>query len=78
MVQTSKTDHFFNLAPFRSLLTVLIDFGMAGKLLTSATRRCSPFVDSVSRIWTKPKNRWLAVGLQQLQPLANQRRRQYN
>ena len=28
---------------------------MAGKLLTSATRRCSPFVDSVSRIWIKPK-----------------------
>ena len=28
---------------------------MAGKLLTSATRRCSPFVYSVSRIWTKPK-----------------------
>ena len=50
MVQTSKTDHFFKLAPFRSPLTDLIDFGIAGKLLTSATRRCSPFVDSVSRI----------------------------
>ena len=55
MVQTSKTDHFFKLAPFWSPLTDLIDFGMAGKLLTSATRRCSPFVDSVSRIWIKPK-----------------------
>ena len=50
MVQTSKTDHFFKLAPFWSPLKDLIDFGMAGKLLTSATRRCSPFVDSVSRI----------------------------
>ena len=50
MVQTSKTDHFFKLAAFRSPLTDLVDFGMAGKLLTSATRRCSPFVDSVSRI----------------------------
>ena len=38
MVQTSKTDHFFKLAPFWSPLTDLIDFGMAGKLLTSATR----------------------------------------
>ena len=28
---------------------------MAGKLLTSATRWCSPFVDSVSRIWIKLK-----------------------
>ena len=37
MVQTSKTDHFFKLAPFRSPLTDFIDFGMAGKLLTSAT-----------------------------------------
>ena len=55
MVQTSKTDHFFKLAPFCSPLTDLIDFGMAGKLLTSATRWCSPFVDSVSRIWIKPK-----------------------
>ena len=55
MVQTSKTDHFFKSAPFRSLLADLIDFGMAGKLLTSATRRCSPFVDSVSRIWIMPK-----------------------
>ena len=55
MVQTSKTDHFFKLAPFWSPLTDLIDFGMAGKLLTSATRRCSPFVDSVSHIWIKPK-----------------------
>ena len=50
MVQTSKTDHFFKLAPVWSPSTDLIDFGMAGKLLTSATRRCSPFVDSVSRI----------------------------
>ena len=55
MVQTSKTDHFFKLAPFWSPLMDLIDFGMAGKLLTSATRRCSPFVDSVSLIWIKPK-----------------------
>ena len=55
MVQTSKTDHFFKLAPFWSPLPDLIDFGMAGKLLTSATRWCSPFVDSVSRIWIKPK-----------------------
>ena len=55
MVRTSKTDHFFKLAPFWSPLTDLIDFDMAGKLLTSATRRCSPFVDSVSRIWIKPK-----------------------
>ena len=55
MVQTSKTDHFFKLAPFWSPLTDLIDFGMAGKLLTAATRWCSPFVDSVSRIWLKPK-----------------------
>ena len=46
---------FFKLAPFRSPLTDLIDFGIAGKLLTSATRRCSPFVDSLSRIWIKPK-----------------------
>ena len=45
-----KTDHFFKLAPFRSPLTDFIDFGIAGKLLTSATRRCSPFVDSLSRI----------------------------
>ena len=50
MVQTSKTDHFFKSVPFRSPLTDLIDFGIAVKLLTSATRRCSPFVDSVSRI----------------------------
>ena len=35
-VQISKSDHFFT--PFRSPLTDLIDFGMAGKLLTSATR----------------------------------------
>ena len=55
MVRTSKTDHFFKLAPFWSPLTDLIDFGMAGKLLTSATRWCYPFVDSVSRIWIKPK-----------------------
>ena len=55
MVQTSKTDHFFTLVPFWSPLTDLIDFGMAGKVLTSATRWCSPFVDSVSRIWIKPK-----------------------
>ena len=55
MVQTSKTDHFFKLAPFWSPLTDLIDFGMAGKLLTSATRTCSPFVDTMSRIWLKPK-----------------------
>ena len=55
MVRTSKTDHFFKLAPFWSPLTDLIDFGMAGKLLTSATRWCSPYVDSVSRIWIKPK-----------------------
>ena len=55
MVQTSKTDHFFKLAPFRSPLLDLIDFGMAWKLLTSATRRCSLFVDGVSRIWIKPK-----------------------
>ena len=55
MVQTSKTDHFFKLALFRSPLTDLIDSGIAGKLLTSGTRRCSPFVDSVSRIWIKPK-----------------------
>ena len=54
-VQTSKTDHSFKLAPFRSPLTDLIDFGMAGKLLTSATQRCPSFVDSVSRIWIKPK-----------------------
>ena len=59
MVQTSKTDHSFKLAPFWSPLTDLIDFGMAGKLLTSATRRCSPFVDSVSRIWIKPKKKTL-------------------
>ena len=59
---------FLNWRHFRSPLTDLIDFGMAGKLLTSATRRCSPFVDSVLRIWIKPKNHWLAVGLQQLQP----------
>ena len=50
MVRTSKTDHFFKLAPFWSPLTDLIDFDMAGKLLTSAIRRCSPFVDSVLRI----------------------------
>ena len=55
MVRTSKTDHFFKLAPFWSPLTDLVDFGMAGKLLTSATRWCSPYVDSVSRIWIKPK-----------------------
>ena len=55
MVRASKTDHFFKLAPFWSPLTDLIDFDMAGKLLTSATRRCSPFVDSVSRIWIMPK-----------------------
>ena len=55
MVRTSKTDHFFKLAPFWSPLTDFIDFGMAGKLLTSATRWCFPFVDSVSRIWIKPK-----------------------
>ena len=55
MVQTSKTYHFFKLAPFRYPLTDLIDFGIAGKLLTSATRRCSQFVDSVSRIWIKTK-----------------------
>ena len=55
MVQTSKTDHFFKLAPFWSPLKDLIDFGMAGKLLTLATRWCSPFVDSMSRIWIKPK-----------------------
>ena len=55
MVQTSKTDHFFKLAPFWSPLTDLIDFGMAGKFLTLATRWCSPFVDSVSRIWIKPQ-----------------------
>ena len=55
MVRTSKTDHFFKLAPFWSPLTDLIDFGMVGKLLTSATRWCSPFVDSMSRIWIKPK-----------------------
>ena len=78
MVRTSKTDHFFKLAPFWSPLTDLIDFGMAGKLLTSATRWCSPFVDSVSRIWISQKNHWLAVGLQRLQPLANQHRREYN
>ena len=54
MVQTSKTDHFFKLAPFWFPLTDLIDFGMAGKLLISATRWCSPFVDSVPRIWIKP------------------------
>ena len=29
MVQTSKTDHFLKLAPFRSPLTDLIDFGIA-------------------------------------------------
>ena len=28
---------------------------MAGKLLTLATRWCSSFVDSVSRVWIKPK-----------------------
>ena len=50
MVQTSKTDHFFKWAPFWSPLTDLIDFGVAGKLLTSDTRRCCPFVDSLSRI----------------------------
>ena len=50
MVQTSKTAHSFKLAPFRSPLTDLIDFGLVGKLLTSATQRCSWFVDSVSRI----------------------------
>ena len=55
MVQTNKTDHFFKLAPFRSPLMDLIDFGMAGKLLTSASRRCSPSVDSVLRIWIKPE-----------------------
>ena len=38
MVRIRKTDHFFKLAPFWSPLTDLIDFGMAGKLLTSATR----------------------------------------
>ena len=54
MVQTSKTDHFFKLAPFWSPLKDLIDFGMAGKLLTLATRWCSPFVDSMSRIWIRP------------------------
>ena len=59
---------FFKLAPFRSPLTDLIDFCIAGKLLTSGTRRCSPFVESVSRIWIKTKNHWLAVGLQRLQP----------
>ena len=50
MVKTSKTDHFIKLAPFRSPLTDLIDLGMAGELLTSATRRCSAFVDSVLHI----------------------------
>ena len=34
MVQTSKTDHFFKLATVLSPLTDLIDFGIAGKLLT--------------------------------------------
>ena len=43
------------MAPFRSPLTDLIDFGMPGKLLVSATRGCSSFVDSVSRIRIKPK-----------------------
>ena len=43
------------LALFWSPLKDLIGFGMAGKLLTSATRWCSPFVDSVSRNWKKPK-----------------------
>ena len=68
MVQTSKTDHFLKLVPFWSPLTDSIDFGIAGKLLISNTRRCSPSVDSVSRIWIKPKKHWLAVGLQRLQP----------
>ena len=45
---------------------------MAGKLLTSAVRRCSPFVDSVSRIWIKPKKSWLALGLQRLQAFFGQ------
>ena len=60
MVQTSNTDDFLKLEPFRSPLTDLLDFGMAGKLLTSATRRCSRFVDSVSHIWTKVK-KWLII-----------------
>ena len=79
MVQTSKTDHFFKLAPFRSPLTDLIDFCIAGKPLTSATRRCSPFVDSVSCIWMKPKKitDWL-LGSNGCSLLANQRRREYN
>ena len=55
MVQTSKTDHFFKLAPFQSPSTDIIVFGMAGKLLTSAIGRCGPFVDSLSHIWIKPK-----------------------
>ena len=60
LVQTSKTYHFLKLAPFRSPLTGLIDFGMAGKLLTSATRRCSPFLDSVPRLWLNPKKSLIA------------------
>ena len=60
LVQTSKTYHFLKLAPFLSPLTDLIDFGMAGKLLTSATRRCSPFLDSVPRLWLNPKKSLIA------------------
>ena len=55
MIDLSPLTHFFKLAPFRSPLTDLIDFGMTGKVLTSATRRCSPFLDSVSPIWIKQK-----------------------
>ena len=53
--EPARLTTFFKLALFWSPLTDVIDFVMAGKLLTSATRRCSPFVDSVSRIWIKPK-----------------------
>ena len=68
MVQTSKTDHFFKLAPFRSPLTDLIDFGIAGKLLTSATREMfSVCWQCVTQLNKAKKNHWLAVGVQRLQ-----------
>ena len=64
-----RTTTFFQLTPFRSPLTHPIYFGEVGKLLTSATRTCSPLVDSVSH--AMPKNPWL-LGLQWLHALANQ------
>ena len=48
-----RTTTFFQLTPFRSPLTHPIYFGEVGKLLTSATRTCSPLVDSVSHAMPK-------------------------